>query len=289
LQEAQSLIAQLNRELEQWEIQQLLSDPYDQEGAFLIIEAKPEDIASQVWATAIVKMYVHWAESHNFQIHLFDIMGEDSMSCEAESIESLTLEIWGRYAYGYLKAERGKHHLRGNLLFPELKKQNVTSVKVEVIPLLDKNTEVDIPGEDLEITVRVPPKDQGRSIRREGVQIVHIPTGLTVSSDEQRGIPRNKEKALCFLRSKLFAIAQAQGVKEISKIQRDLIKHETSSSSVREYLYLCIELNGYRCIEGKVVDYRTGMETTAITGVMKGELDPFIHAYLRINQDDASL
>jgi len=285
LQEAQTLIAQLNRELEQWEIQQLLSDPYDQEGAFLIIEAKPEDIASQVWATHLVQMYASWAESHNFRLDLFD----EIRGCEAGLIESLTLEIWGRYAYGYLKAERGKHHLRGNLLFPELKKQNVTSVKVEVIPLLDKNTEVDIPGKDLKITVRVPPKYQGRSVHREGVQIVHIPTGLTVSSDEQRGIPRNKEKALCLLRSKLFAIAQAQGVKAISKIQRDLIKDDTSSSSVREYLYLCIELNGYRCIDGKVVDYRTGMETKAITGVMKGELDPFIHAYLRINQDDASL
>ncbi|MEQ8969207.1 MAG: PCRF domain-containing protein [Coleofasciculus sp. C1-SOL-03] len=303
LQESQVLIAQLNRELEKWEIQQLLSDPCDQKGAFLIIEAKSRDKNFQFWVIEIVRMYVQWAENYGYRIRLIDVIqgdyriiypvahqgidiidiiqrdyGENARNCH----ESFTLEIFGRYAYGYLKAEKGEHSLRYNSLFLTGEEQYISSVTVEVIPLLDEDGEIDIPQKHLQITI----PSKVRCLRITGVisrcvlvQILHVPTGIVVCSSQERSQLQNREKALILLKSKLLAIAQAQGVGDISNIRCDLITGVSEVPNVRDYL--CTKFSESQCLEGIVRDCRTGVETTSIDDVMNGKLAPFIHAYLQ--------
>ena len=148
---------------------------------------------------------------------------------------------------------------------------------VEVIPLLDDETQIDIPEKDLEIiTYQKFGNVNGLNIT---VRIVHIPSGIAARSINERTQMQNKRKALTLLKSKLFAITQAQGVKDISKIRPHLIgNHVWKAPSIRDYL--CTKTRDYVCIKGKVHERRTGIETTAIADVMNGNLDQFVYAYL---------
>lgn len=272
LQEAQTIIARLNRQLEQWEVQQLLIGCCDKKGAFLIVKAKPKDINAEYWAGILTQIYARWAQSKSLTVRLID----EICSKDTCGFLEATVEITGCFAYGYLKSETGRQRLRynspfngGKLLF--------CSAMVEVIPLLDEETQIDIPEKDLEIITYQ--KFGNVNWVNITVRIVHIPSGIAARSINERTQMQNKRKALTLLRSKLFAIAQAQGVKDISKIRPHLIGNDVwKAPSIRDYL--CTKTRDYVCIEGKVNDRRTGIETTAIADVMNGNLDQFIYAYL---------
>jgi peptide chain release factor 2 len=176
LQETQTNLLQLQQELEPVEIQQLLSEPYDQNAAFLSITAGVGGLDAQDWSLTLMRMYYKWAVSHNFQVHLV----EESCGDEA-GINSATLEITGYYAYGYLKSEQGSHARIERISPPNGKARRHTSnACVEVSPILDDSIELEIPEKDLEITW---PRYQGNVNRIETwVQVVHLPTGITVLS-----------------------------------------------------------------------------------------------------------
>lgn len=270
LQEAQTIIARINRHLEQWEVQQLLIGWCDKKGAFLTIKAK--DIDAEYWAGMLAQIYARWAQHKGLTVRLID----ETCSEDAWGFSEVTLEIAGSFAYGYLKSETGRQRLKYNSPF-DGGKLLFCSAMVEVIPLLDEGTQIDIPEKDLEIiTYTKYGNVNGLNIT---VQIVHIPSGIAARSINERTQQQNKQKAFTLLRSKLFTIAQAQGVKEISKIRPHLISNDVwKAPSIRDYL--CVKTCDYLCIEGKVKDHRTGIETTAIADVMNGNLDQFIYAYL---------
>lgn len=262
-QEVQSNLIQLQQELETAEIRQLLSDPCDQKGAFLTITAGVGGVDAEYWAYMLLQMYWRWAKSHNYQLDVVEISDGNEAG-----IKYATLEITARCAYGYLKSETGTHQLQQISPFDVINSLRTSLASVEVIPILGESVEWEIPEKHLKITWH---RHRGSVNRPETwVRVFHIPTGISVFCNQQRSLMQNKEKALAILKSKLFAIALAQGV-QIDKIQPRQIK-PLSNKLIREYI-----LHPYT----KVKDLRTNVETLAATEVLDGKIDLFIKAYLQ--------
>ncbi|CAK9153535.1 unnamed protein product [Ilex paraguariensis] len=252
--------------LDKYEISKLLKEPYDMEGACIIIESGSEGIYSEIWAEQLVRMYTRWAEKQGYG-------GRVVEKCLSKNggIKSATIEFETKYAYGYLSGERGVHRMtRSSLngcLLPE-----AGLAAVDVMPLFLESAP-DLIIDDKDLMISLPPCcEQEQGPLEPAVHIHHIPTGLKVQSTGERSRFANKIKALNRLKSKLLIILKDQGISNVTDIKRDDITN-IQQLEIRRYVFHPNKL---------VQDVKTGIQLPDLNAVLNGNIGPLIGAHINI-------
>ncbi|RIK50607.1 MAG: peptide chain release factor 2 [Chloroflexi bacterium] len=263
-QEADSLA----QEYAQREFSLALGGPHDAGPAIISIHAGAGGTEAQDWAQMLLRMYLRWAEKRGFKTTITDMTeGEEA------GVKSVTVEIDGPYAYGYLKAEKGTHRLVRLSPFDSNNRRHTSFAKVEVMPVLDEDIEIEINPKDIEIEVYLSGGAGGQNVQKNAtaVRIRHLPTGLIVTCQNERSQTQNRESAMRVLRGKLYEIEQERLAEEKAKL-KGINVQANFGSQIRSYV-----LHPYQLVK----DLRTDVETGNTTAVLDGELDPFMEAWLK--------
>ncbi|MFJ7917853.1 MULTISPECIES: peptide chain release factor 2 [unclassified Lysinibacillus] len=251
-----------------FELQLLLSGPYDQNNAILELHPGAGGTESQDWGSMLLRMYTRWAEKRGFKVETVDYLPGDEAG-----IKSVTLSIKGHNAYGYLQAEKGVHRLVRISPFDSSGRRHTSFVSCDVMPEFDDNIEIDIRTEDLKIDTYRATGAGGQHINTtdSAVRITHIPTGTVVQCQAERSQIKNREKAMTMLKGKLYQLEIDKQQAQLDEIRGEQ-KEIGWGSQIRSYVF-----HPYSMVK----DHRTNEETGNVGAVMDGDVDPFINAYLR--------
>ena len=260
--------AKLESEMEDARLSTLLTGEYDNSNAILTIHAGAGGTEAQDWAQMLLRMYTRWAERHGYECKVADVTEGDEAG-----IKSATIMIEGENAYGHLRSEHGVHRLVRVSPFDANARRQTSFAALEVMPEIEDDVEVDIRPEDIEMQVYRSSGAGGQHINKtsSAVRLIHKPTGVVVACQTERSQFQNKETCMKMLRSKLVQLKMEAHAEKISDIKGVQLKIEWGSQ-IRSYVFMPYQM---------VKDNRTGFETSNVSGVMDGDLDGFINAYLK--------
>lgn len=268
LEELKQNIRSLKKEFDAFDLQMMLSEPYDKNSAILELHPGAGGTESQDWAEMLLRMYTRWAEKSGYKVETLDYLAGDEAG-----VKSVTLLIKGVNAYGYLRAEKGVHRLVRISPFDSSGRRHTSFVSAHVMPELDEDVEIEIRTEDLKIDTYRSSGAGGQHVNTtdSAVRITHVPTNTVVTCQSERSQIKNRERAMKILKARLYE-------KKIEEQQNELnaLKGEQSEigwgSQIRSYVFHPYSL---------VKDHRTLVEIGNVQAVMDGEIQPFIEGYLR--------
>jgi len=252
---------------EKLRLQTLLKGEYDKNGAIFTLHAGAGGTEAMDWVQMLLRMYTRWAENNNYQTRVLDLLeGEEA------GIKSVTVEVIGENAYGYLKSEKGVHRLVRISPFDASGRRHTSFASMEVMPVMDDSVEIDINPDDLKMDVYRASGAGGQHVNKtsSAVRITHIPTGIVVSCQTERSQHQNRETAMKMLYAKLLELKEREKQQKINELKGEQMDIAWGSQ-IRSYIF---------CPYTLVKDHRTGYEEGNVNKVMDGEIDEFISAYL---------
>ena len=261
-------LVEFQTKMEEFELQMLLSEPYDKNNAILELHPGAGGTESQDWGSMLLRMYTRWAEKRGFKVTTIDYLPGDEAG-----IKSVTLQISGHNAYGYLKAEKGVHRLVRISPFDSSGRRHTSFVSCDVMPEFNDEIEIDVRTEDLKVDTYRATGAGGQHINTtdSAVRITHLPTGVVVQCQSERSQIKNRDAAMKMLKSKLYQLEIEKQQAQLDEIRGEQ-KEIGWGSQIRSYVF-----HPYSMVK----DHRTSAETGNVGAVMDGDLDIFITAYLR--------
>ncbi len=266
--EIEEALQALTDKLEEMRLATLLSGEYDGDNAILTLHAGAGGTESCDWAGMLYRMYMRWAERKGYSTEVLDYLdGEEA------GIKSVTVQINGPNAFGYLKSERGVHRLVRISPFNAAGKRQTSFVSCDVMPDIEEDIDIDINPDDLRIDTYRSSGAGGQHINKtsSAIRITHLPTGIVVQCQNERSQHMNKDKAMQMLKAKLLLLKQQENAEKISDIRGD-VKEIGWGNQIRSYV-----MQPYTMVK----DHRTGEETSNVNAVLDGSIDNFISAYLK--------
>ena len=266
--EIEEMLEQFKETLENMRMKLLLSGEYDSNNAILRLNAGAGGTESCDWGSILYRMYCRWAESKGFKAHVLDFLdGEEA------GIKSVTVQIDGENAYGYLRSEHGVHRLVRISPFNSAGKRQTSFVSCDVMPNIEEDIDIEVNPDDIRVDTYRSSGAGGQHINKtsSAIRITHFPTGIVVTCQNERSQFQNKEKAMQMLKAKLLMVKQEEQAAKAAGIRGD-VKDIGWGSQIRSYV-----LQPYTMVK----DHRTGEESGNVDAVLDGAIDNFISAYLR--------
>jgi len=257
-------------DFEALKIATLLSEEYDKDNAILTLHAGAGGTEACDWANMLFRMYSRWADKKGFSTEVLDFLDGDEAG-----LKTITIQVNGENAYGYLKSEKGVHRLVRISPFNAAGKRQTSFASCDVMPDIEEDVDIEVKEEDLRIDTYRSSGAGGQHVNKtsSAIRITHLPTNIVVQCQNQRSQHQNKDKAMQMLKAKLYLLKQQENMDKISGIRGE-VTDNAWGNQIRSYV-----MQPYKLVK----DHRTNEEVGNVDSVMDGNIDPFINAYLKWN------